>query len=105
MNDIAHLSFRGGGLILPAQTPYERELLVESVEASTKRHGSILLELNGRRWSISISNGLRFVCGACSDWPNGFSFPGGASGTLAVISSSRAVPCTDTGCEQVSARA
>ncbi|MBI3782118.1 MAG: hypothetical protein HY270_01830 [Deltaproteobacteria bacterium] len=28
MNDIAHLSCRGGGMILPARTPRERELLV-----------------------------------------------------------------------------
>lgn len=39
MTDVAHLSFRGGGLLLPAHTPYERELLIEYIEATTKRHG------------------------------------------------------------------
>lgn len=27
MNDIARLSFRDGGVILPAETPYDRDLL------------------------------------------------------------------------------
>ena len=39
MKGIAHVSFQGGGLIVPAQTPYERQLLFEHVEASAKQHG------------------------------------------------------------------
>jgi hypothetical protein len=106
MNDIAHLSFRGGGLILPAHTPYDRELLVECVEASTKRYGDILLEVNGRRWAISMSNGLRPVCLSCSQWPDDLTYPGGSSGGPSVVSS-RATPCTEITCElaQVGARA
>lgn len=98
MNDIARLSFKGGGVILPVHTSYERELLVEHVEASTKRHGHILLEVNGRRWTISTSNGLRPVCVSCSQWPAGLTYPGGSSGGLSVVSS-RATPCTEITCE------
>jgi len=31
VKDIAHISFDGGGLIVPAQRPYERQLLVEHI--------------------------------------------------------------------------
>jgi hypothetical protein len=98
MNDIAHLSFRGGGLILPAHTPYERELLVESVEAATKRHGHLQLAVDGRHWTISTSNGLRPVCDSCSQWPNDLTYPGGSSRALSVVSS-RATPCLEITCE------
>ena len=98
MNDIAHLSFRGGGLILPAHTPYERELLVECVEATTKRHGHLRLQVDGRHWTIRRSNGLRAVCVSCSQWPEDLTYPGGSSGRLSVVSS-RAAPCTELTCE------
>jgi len=59
MSGIAHLSFKGGGwLVLSVHTPYERQLLVEHVEASTRRHGRSRLEINRRRWTISTSEGL-----------------------------------------------
>ncbi len=65
MNGVAHISFKGGGLIVPVETPYERELLFEHVEVSTKRHGGVRLRLNSRLWTISLSNGHPEVCGAC----------------------------------------
>lgn len=99
MNDIARLSFKGGGVILPAHTSYERELLVEHVEASTKRHGHVHLEVNGRRWTIRTSDDLRPVCGSCSQWPSGLGYPGGSGGALSVVSS-RANPCTEVTCQR-----
>ena len=39
MKGIAPVSFRGGGLMVPAHTPYDCELLFEHVEAAPKRHG------------------------------------------------------------------
>ena len=104
MNDTAHLSFKGGGLILPIHTPYERELLVEHVAASTRRHGRSRLEMNRRRWTISTSNGRRMVCAACSQWPDEFTYPGGSTGTLSVVSG-QATPCTDATCERAEAGA
>ena len=65
MRGMAHLSFDGGGLIVPAQTPYERQLLFEYVEASTKQHGGVRLRLNGQLWTISQKNGGHEVCAAC----------------------------------------
>jgi hypothetical protein len=106
MDRIARLSFKDGGLILPAYSPYERELLVECVEATSKRYGRLVLEVNGRHWTISVSSGLRRVCVSCSQWPDDLTYPGGSSGTFSVVSS-RALPCSEAACElaQVGAHA
>jgi hypothetical protein len=67
MKGFAHISFVGGGLIVPVQTPYERELLVEHLEASAKRHGSVQTEVDRRHWTVvSLSKGHREMCAACS---------------------------------------
>lgn len=84
-------------MLLPAHTPYERELLVECVEATTKRYGLLRLEIDGRHWTIRMSRGLRPVCVSCSQWPRALTYPGGATGLLSVVSS-RAATCLDTGC-------
>jgi hypothetical protein len=65
MKGIAHVSFQGGGLILPAHTPYDRELLFEHVEASAKQHGGVRLDWRHQHWTVSVSNGQREVCAAC----------------------------------------
>ena len=68
MKGLAHISFAGGGLILPLQTPYERELLFEHVEVSAKRHGGVRLNVNRRHWTISMHNGRREACASCRQW-------------------------------------
>ena len=65
MKGIAHLSLQGGGLFLPAHTPYDRQLLFEHVEASAKRHGDVRLDWRHQHWTVSLSNGQREVCAAC----------------------------------------
>ncbi len=74
MKDVAHISFEGGGLIIPVHTPYERQLMVEHVEASTKRHGCIRLEVNRRHWTISMNNGPGEVCASCTRWPDNLTY-------------------------------
>jgi hypothetical protein len=66
MEDVAHISFEGGGLVIPIHTPYERQLLVEHVELSTKRYGSVRLEMNRRNWSVSINDGPGEMCSSCA---------------------------------------
>ncbi len=97
MRDIAYLSVTGGGLIVPLHTPYERELLVEHVEASTKRYGRVRLALNRRGWTISVNKGTGNVCALCSQWPENLTYPTGASGRLTVVST-RATVCSDRSC-------
>lgn len=65
MRGIAHISFQGGGLIVPAHTPYERQLLFEHIELVTKRRGAARLSLNGRLWTICLNAGAQEVCAAC----------------------------------------
>jgi hypothetical protein len=65
MKGIAHVSFQGGGLIVPAHTPYERELLFEHVEASAKQRGGVRLDWRHQQWTVRVSNGQREVCAAC----------------------------------------
>jgi hypothetical protein len=97
MRGVAHIFFEGGALFVPVSTPYEREQLVEHVQGYTSRYGRVLLELNRRRWTISLSKELRAVCAACSKWPERFTYPGGASGRFSVVCAT-AAPCTDRMC-------
>jgi hypothetical protein len=74
MKGVAHISFEGGGSFLPAQTPYERELLIEHVEVSARGRGSVGLDLNGRRWTVSSKNGHGEACASCDRWPEKLTF-------------------------------
>ena len=65
MKGVARISFDGGGLFLPAKTPYEREVLFEHVDRYAKRHGRVCVELNRREWNVSVSNSQPGRCTAC----------------------------------------
>ncbi len=69
MNDVAHISFEGGGIVIPAHTPYERQLLNEHLEVSTKRYGRVQLEINRRHWTVSMNNGPGEACASCTRLP------------------------------------
>ena len=66
LKDVAHISFEGGGLILPVRTPYQHEVLMEHLEVSTKRHGAVRLDLHGRRWNIAVNDGPAEPCTTCT---------------------------------------
>lgn len=55
MNSVAHLSFAGGGLLLPARDPYERELLVEHIVARAQRNGGVRVALHRRAWCVQLT--------------------------------------------------
>ena len=74
MKGIAHVSFQGGGLIVPAHTPYDCELLFEHAEAATERHGDVRFDLNRQEWRISLRNGYREVCASCGRWPGNLTY-------------------------------
>jgi hypothetical protein len=74
MQGIAHISFGGGGLILPAQTPYERQLVFEHVEATAKRHEHVELSAEGRQWRIGLPTARRELCCRCLRSLNGRAF-------------------------------
>ncbi len=54
---IAHVSFRGGGIFLPARSPYDRQTLIEYVTdlVGAKRDVQVLLQ--DRRWIVHPHRG------------------------------------------------
>lgn len=70
MKDMAHISFEGGGLIVPARTPYERQLLIEHLEVATNRHGHVRLDINRQRWTVSVNGGAGEPCTICARSPD-----------------------------------
>jgi hypothetical protein len=71
---VAHISFEGGGLVVPTQTAYEREVLFEHAEASTRRYGHIQLDTDGGRWVVSLKNRQRQTCAMCKLWLDNFTY-------------------------------
>ena len=47
---IAHVSFPGGGVFLPARTPYDRETLVEYVDHNVRANGRVQVLFADQRW-------------------------------------------------------
>ena len=55
MNGIARISYRDGGVVLPAKTSYDLEILFEHLDICTRRAGMVRLELDGREWRVATS--------------------------------------------------
>lgn len=67
MKGVARIRYRDGGLMLPVQSPYDRELLLASLCHRLQRSGVVQLELDGRRWSMSFRAALDATdCAVCS---------------------------------------
>jgi hypothetical protein len=65
MKGIAQISFHGGGLVLTAKTPYDRELLFEHIKQYVNRYGLVRLQLNRREWTVSPDDGQHLRCATC----------------------------------------
>jgi hypothetical protein len=52
MRGMAHISFAGGGVFLPARNPYDREMLVEHVADSVRSKGELQVAVDGVSWSV-----------------------------------------------------
>lgn len=66
MKHIARIAFRGGGIILPYRSPYDREVFFEHVTQCAKRYGDIRFELSGRSWTVSTHGKDGATCGLCN---------------------------------------
>lgn len=64
--EVARICSVSGALIVPVETAYERELLFESVEQSTRRYGTVCLTLGRCRWTVTVAAGSSQLCTACS---------------------------------------
>ena len=63
---IAHVSFSGGSVFLPARTPYDRQVLLEHIvdRARAKERVQVLLEK--LRWMVHLRRGpATAYCSAC----------------------------------------
>ncbi len=56
MRGVAHISFVGGGVFLPARNPYDRQVLVEHVADQVRSKGEVQVALDDRYWSVCMSD-------------------------------------------------
>jgi len=64
MGQIAHIRYDGGALLLPAQDPYDREVVFEEAEFCARRHGSVGVQFGHKRMWISLAE-TRTPCESC----------------------------------------
>jgi len=57
MTGIAHVSFRGGGMFLPARSPYDRQTLIEHITDRVRAKGDVQVLLHGQRWMVHLHRG------------------------------------------------
>ena len=55
MKAVAMIALDGSGMILPAKTPYDRDLLFEHVSSLAKRYGQVHLTVTGGRWTVAAA--------------------------------------------------
>ena len=51
-SQLASLAFKGGGVVLSAQTPYDREVLVEYVRDCVRAQHDVRLNLGPESWHV-----------------------------------------------------
>jgi hypothetical protein len=62
----AHVTFSGGGLILPAGTAYDRQVLRDHILNRTQREGRVRISLAGETWVVERTSGdHRPSCEGC----------------------------------------
>ena len=62
---VAHVSYKGGSVFLPAHNPYDRELIAEEVWRDSKLHGAVQILLNDDRWLVRRQRQTRIACAGC----------------------------------------
>ncbi len=63
---IAHIVFPDGGLIVPARTPYDRQLLQEHVLASVHHRQPLRVNVGRDAWVVKRADAEHpMVCGSC----------------------------------------
>lgn len=62
----AHLTFAGGGLLLPARTPYDLQVLREHVLNRARHVQQLQVKVARKTWLVERPGEERaFVCGLC----------------------------------------
>lgn len=62
----AHITFVGGGLLLPASTPYDRQVLREHVLNRARHAQELQVKVGRKTWRVERPTEQRpFTCGFC----------------------------------------
>jgi hypothetical protein len=64
MGQIAHIRYDGGALLLPAQDPYDREVVFEEAEFCARRHGTVGVQFGRKEMQISLAD-AHSPCESC----------------------------------------
>ncbi len=59
---IAHVSFCGGGIFLPARNPYDREMLAEHVTNRVRAKGQVQVIIDDQEWMVYLSPDPSLLC-------------------------------------------
>ena len=59
---IAHVSFSGGGMFMPARDPYDRQMLAEHVLSWVRTSGKVQVLIGSERWIVHQRRGSSGVC-------------------------------------------
>ena len=63
----AHITFVGGGLLLPARTAYDRQLLREHVLNGARHREQLQVKVGRKRWFVERPSAQRpVVCNSCN---------------------------------------
>jgi hypothetical protein len=54
---VAHISFAGGGIFLPARNPYDRQLLAEHIGARVRSKGQVQVLMGNQVWMVHRNRG------------------------------------------------
>jgi hypothetical protein len=61
-NGIAHISFPGGGVFLPARSPYDRQLLAEHIGERVQAKGQVQVLMREQCWIVRRKLGAQAAC-------------------------------------------
>lgn len=63
----AHILFSGGGMVLSAATPYERQVLIEHVLGHVRSKHQVQVHADRRQWLVELADEQRpMVCNVCA---------------------------------------
>jgi hypothetical protein len=66
MGQVAHIRYDGGAVLLPAQDPYDREVVFEEAEFCARHHGTVGVQVGRKQMRVSQSPAdARRPCDAC----------------------------------------
>lgn len=83
---IAHVSFKGGGMCLPARNPYDRQMLAEQVTSRARAMGMVQVLLDDDRWMVHTRIGSGGAhCARCGRWSTSVCHSDSHDGTYCVV--------------------